>query len=259
LLTAEFHTQVQDGFNWYIYCDNNPLKFVDPTGLSKIKKKTTSVKMEYDLNYNDYNKLYQWSDDQVHDKFMEQNDWNYKAAADTITNLFLGLLPGGSILASGHTMITGTQSTMKNETNQNIEMLRKYGLKQFFDSTEFGELFKNKDLSLKLILEFNYVQEVHIHGREAGHLVTSNANLTIVANYTDSNYDNITKEFNLKLNNTHDKYTFDLTAINPVTAFIVNNFQNKSRVVSRYITEEKIKSGFFGLGEKYDKQITPIK
>ena len=28
---------IQDGWNWYIYCNNNPLKFVDPSGLSEKK------------------------------------------------------------------------------------------------------------------------------------------------------------------------------------------------------------------------------
>ena len=31
---------VQDGWNWHVYCNNNPLSFVDPTGLeSKENKK----------------------------------------------------------------------------------------------------------------------------------------------------------------------------------------------------------------------------
>jgi RHS repeat-associated protein len=31
---------IQDGYNWYVYCNNNPLKFVDPTGLyDKVKVK----------------------------------------------------------------------------------------------------------------------------------------------------------------------------------------------------------------------------
>jgi RHS repeat-associated protein len=59
---------VQDGWNWYVYANNNPLKFTDPTGLSNKWKteKTTYTLDEIDLahfmkglvkNYKIYNSI----------------------------------------------------------------------------------------------------------------------------------------------------------------------------------------------------------
>ena len=37
---------VKDGFNWYVYCANNPIAFVDPSGLTIILQGTAEEKME---------------------------------------------------------------------------------------------------------------------------------------------------------------------------------------------------------------------
>ena len=43
--------RIQDGRNWYAYCDNNPLKLSDPSGLSELDSATHSrnFKLTYDL------------------------------------------------------------------------------------------------------------------------------------------------------------------------------------------------------------------
>ncbi|WP_319476455.1 RHS repeat-associated core domain-containing protein [Marispirochaeta aestuarii] len=59
---------VQDGTNWYVYCSNNPLSFVDPTGLEK----------DYTIDYEQYN----------HQDF--QIDYYYDNAKEPITVTFDG-------------------------------------------------------------------------------------------------------------------------------------------------------------------------
>ena len=50
----------KDGLNWYGYCNNNPLKFVDPTGLSskevtqRIETSTVEMNKEQYLKWNKY-------------------------------------------------------------------------------------------------------------------------------------------------------------------------------------------------------------
>lgn len=41
---------VQDGLNWYVYCSNNPLKFVDPTGLADILSRAINSGVTFNYN-----------------------------------------------------------------------------------------------------------------------------------------------------------------------------------------------------------------
>ncbi|MBN2531531.1 MAG: RHS repeat-associated core domain-containing protein, partial [Spirochaetales bacterium] len=44
---------IQDGWNWYVYANNNPLKFTDPSGLSeeKIKDETITTTEKYTMDF----------------------------------------------------------------------------------------------------------------------------------------------------------------------------------------------------------------
>ena len=43
---------IQDGTNWYVYCNNNPLSFVDPTGLNDKKTDQSEVLLtDKDINW----------------------------------------------------------------------------------------------------------------------------------------------------------------------------------------------------------------
>ncbi len=44
---------IQDGTNWYVYCSNNPLNMVDPTGLSDVKETESEDDSGYVVTYMD--------------------------------------------------------------------------------------------------------------------------------------------------------------------------------------------------------------
>ena len=41
---------IQNGVNWYVYCGNNPLKFVDPTGLFELHAHKKGVGHVWNVN-----------------------------------------------------------------------------------------------------------------------------------------------------------------------------------------------------------------
>ncbi|MBB6478479.1 hypothetical protein [Spirochaeta isovalerica] len=104
-----------DGTNWYVYCNNNPLSMVDPTGLEAsgvvsdfivgIFKKSSDVILKYRDNIN--NKI-----DQFQNNLINKDDWkNTNSVGDVAKNLAKGygrylteVAQGvGNLAASGYT------------------------------------------------------------------------------------------------------------------------------------------------------------
>jgi len=84
---------VKDGVNWFVYCGNNPMVFVDPTGLTSINQVPQSTHPKESSSRGSY---YHLSQEEI-DKLKDRTDleWRAKETKTALLEVVQTLNEGG--------------------------------------------------------------------------------------------------------------------------------------------------------------------
>lgn len=118
---------VKDGFNWYVYCNNNPLKLSDPTGLKDVKITLIYEISTHSMNFDQFKEWSSYKEDRLN-QISDQEKRNTYGGIGVGTLISLGSLSLsgsyavlGVLAGGGVTALSTAEGFELNETMENIK------------------------------------------------------------------------------------------------------------------------------------------
>jgi RHS repeat-associated protein len=249
---------IQDGTNWYVYCSNNPLSMVDPTGLGNeipiygARIKTVWGENKVNLTKDDLVFIHELTRQWQHSYFQSMPDIDARSATDALINLVVGAIPVvGTELASLHTGALGLMGIKDNRTDKAADSIR-FELDNFLLGAKqnWADLNAGK-VNTTMTHSFEYVETLY---RGSGNNFMKTLLGKHVFSFNFQNENGQQSNFNITLYDHWDMKNNTLT-VNPVAAFLMQRFSGNNVYASS--TTEMENS--FGLGrETVERNTNPV-